>query len=122
MARKSSDKKRILLVDDERPIRSIVNALLSQNNYVVVEAQNGLEALALFKTQQFDLVITDADMPEMSADQLVLEIKALAPTQPVILMTAHRTNVPGLETLPNVILDKPFPLETLNAAVASLLV
>src|SRR5215831_2352933 len=97
MARKSSDKKRILLVEDERPIRSILNVLLSQNDYIVVEAQNGLEALALFTTQQFDLVITDSDMPEMSGDQLVLEIKAVAPTQPIILMTANRVSASGLE-------------------------
>ena len=122
MARKSSDKKRILLVEDEKPIRSILSVLLSQNDYMVVEAQNGLEALALFKTEQFDLVITDSDMPEMSGDQLVLEIKAVAPTQPVILMTANRVSAPGLDNLPNVILDKPFPLETLHAAVTSLLV
>jgi len=122
MARKSSDKKRILLVEDEKPIRSILSVLLSQNDYIVVEAQNGLEALALFKTEPFDLVITDSDMPEMSGDQLVLEIKAQAPTQPVILMTANRVSAPGLENLPNVILDKPFPLETLHAAVTSLLV
>jgi DNA-binding response OmpR family regulator len=123
MARKSSDKKRILLVDDERPIRNIVTALLSQNNYTVVEATNGLEALALFKKEQFDLVITDSDMPEMSGDQLVLEIRELDPTQRVILMTANRSSVAaGLANLPDVILDKPFPLETLNTAVSTLLI
>jgi len=121
MARKGADKKRILLVDDEQPIRNILKVVLGQSNHVIVEARNGIEALALFKQGEFDLVITDLDMPEMPGDQLVMEIKDLAPSQLIILMTAHRGGLLGVEQLLDVILDKPFPLDTLRAAVTTLL-
>jgi len=121
MARNGVDKKRILLVDDEQPIRNIVKVVLGQSNHVIVEARNGIEALALFQQGEFDLVITDLDMPEMPGDQLMVKIKDLAPSQLIILMTAHRGSLPGMEKLPDVILDKPFPLDTLRAAVTTLL-
>ena len=121
MAGRTISQKRILLVEDDPPIRNLIRMVLAQGNHIVVEAQNGEEALATFKRQPFDLVVTDLDMPEMGGDQLVLEIKRLIPQQPIILMTADRGGLQGIDQVPNVILDKPFPLQSLHTAIASLL-
>ena len=121
MARGSISQKRILLVEDDPPIRNLIRTALLQGEHVVVEAQNGLEALALFRKQPFDLVVTDFDLPEMPGDRLVLEIKKLMPSQPIILMTADRAGMTGIDQVPNIVLDKPFPLQSLHAAVAELL-
>lgn len=121
MARGTISQKRILLVEDDLPIRNLLKVVLLQGDHTVVEARNGLEALALFKGQQFDLVVTDLDMPGMRGDLLVLEIKRLMPEQPIILMTADRGSLQGIEQVPNMILDKPFPMQRLHSAVASLL-
>ena len=120
MARGTAFGKRILLVEDDLPIRNLLKVVLAQDGNVVVEAQNGLEALALFKTQQFDLVVTDFDMPEMPGDRLVLAIKQLMPSQPIILMTADRSSLREVEHVPNLVLDKPFPLQRLHSAIADL--
>jgi CheY-like chemotaxis protein len=122
MARNDADAKLILLVEDEAPIRSILRSVLCQGGHVVVEARNGAEALALFKKDHFDLVLTDLEMPEMTGDRLIFEIKELDPFQPIILMTAHRSGLQLMEDIPNAILDKPFPLELLHTAVTTLLV
>jgi CheY-like chemotaxis protein len=121
MAGRTVTQKRILLVEDDPPIRNLIRMVLDQGNHAVVEARNGQEALAMFKQQPFDLVVTDLDMPEMPGDQLVVEIKRLMPQQPIILMTADRGGLQGIDQVPNVILDKPFPMQTLHTAIASLL-
>ena len=121
MAGRNISQKRILLVEDDPPIRNLIRMVLSQGNHIVVEAENGMEALAMFERQPFDLVVTDQDMPEMPGDRLVLAIKRLMPQQPIILMTADRGGLQGIEQVPNLILDKPFPIQTLHTAVASLL-
>jgi YesN/AraC family two-component response regulator len=54
----------------------------------VSEAANGSEAVALFVTEEFDVVITDYDMPEMAGDELVANIRTLSPDQPIVLITA----------------------------------
>jgi DNA-binding response OmpR family regulator len=121
MARATALRKRILLVEDDPPIRNLIRMVLAEGQHTVVEAENGLEALAMFKQQRFDLVLTDVDMPQMPGDQLALEIKRLIPSQPIILMTADRGGVQGIDLASTLILDKPFPLQTLHTAVTDLL-
>ena len=58
-------RKRILLVDDQRPVRDAISLLLRLDGHAVVVAGNGVEALGLFKPDSFDLVITDFEMPLM---------------------------------------------------------
>ena len=121
MARTTVLRKRILLVEDDPPIRNLIRMVLAEGQHTVVEAENGLEALAMFKQQPFDLVLTDVDMPQMPGDQLAIEIKRLIPSQPIILMTADRGGVQGIDLAAILILDKPFPLQTLHRAVTDLL-
>lgn len=68
--------KRILLVDDEEETRNVFDMALRSGGYEVVTASNGKEALDLIKTQQFDLILLDQMMPDMSGNETLRAIKA----------------------------------------------
>lgn len=108
--------KRILLVDDEPGIRGAFSLMLSLDDHIVTEANNGVEALSLFEPGRFDLIITDLDMPVMQGNQLAVRVKKAAPRQPILMITAYAERV-GVENPVDVILSKPFTLEDLRQAI-----
>jgi two-component system chemotaxis response regulator CheY len=69
--------KSILVVDDTRSMRKMVAAVLAGAGYEVAEAGDGVEALELAATRQFDLVVTDHNMPRMDGVTLVRELRQL---------------------------------------------
>ncbi len=98
--------------------------LLSLDGFEVVTAANGVEALNLFGAGQFDLVITDYNMPAMKGDALAAAIKFRNPAQPIIMVTAYVEQLTQTETpLPGVdaLLSKPFKLEQLRSTVSEVL-
>ena len=70
--------KRILLVDDEGLMRQSIKSFLTQEDHVVVEANNGAEAFALFTKSKFDVVVTDCVMPFVTGDELAARIRKIA--------------------------------------------
>jgi signal transduction histidine kinase/ActR/RegA family two-component response regulator len=90
-AAKSGGSERILLVDDERQIIDMEKQLLEKLGYRVTVQTSGAEALDTFGAQpdQFDLVITDMTMPQMTGDQLARRIWEIRPGIPVILCTGY---------------------------------
>jgi two-component system response regulator PilR (NtrC family) len=84
-------KTRILVVDDERSMREMLSILLEREGYEAVEAKNGQEALQIFETSIFDLVISDIHMPGINGIELLSRIKTLAPEVPVLMITAFAT-------------------------------
>ena len=84
-----NNKKRILLVDDEENARTALAKILSREEYEVVSAGNGFEALELLKNTQVDLIITDINMPEMNGMSFLREINQLYPGSNVIMVTAY---------------------------------
>src|SRR5579859_635115 len=80
--------RRILIVEDQEPVRKALRMLLELDEHQVTEATNGLEALNLFTTGSFDLVITDFEMPLMKGNELALSLKLLAPSLPILMITA----------------------------------
>ena len=87
--------KRILLVDDEESIVKIGNQILKRLGYEVESTTNPVEALNLFRSKpdQFDLVITDLEMPKLTGDELVQEILKLRPHMPVIFSTGFSERI-----------------------------
>ncbi|MEN8241484.1 MAG: response regulator [Chloroflexota bacterium] len=83
--------KRILVVDDEEQVRFVVSESLKAlgNNLEIRTAENGTQALELFKEESFDLVITDLKMPGMDGFKLTESIKTINPKTAVIWMTAY---------------------------------
>jgi two-component system cell cycle sensor histidine kinase/response regulator CckA len=112
--------KRILLVDDERLVRESIGRLLSRDEHTVVEVNNGVEALALFRRGQFDLVLTDYEIPFMKGSELAARIKQMAPAQPILMITGYR-KLRGPDNPVDAVLNKPVDLDQLRAAMAQVL-
>jgi len=79
----------ILLVDDEEGIRKVLRIVLSDMGYHVLTAQNGVEAMRLFKDEKPPIVLTDIKMPEMDGIELLRRIKKAKPDTEVIMITGH---------------------------------
>jgi DNA-binding NtrC family response regulator len=79
--------KRILLVDDEEAIRSMISVVLKADDREFVEAANGSEAQELLSASSFDLVISDVIMPDCDGIELVMSIRHKHPDLPVIIMS-----------------------------------
>ena len=88
----NNNLKRILVVDDNDEIRYMVSKILSRMGYEVLSANSGTNGLNLFMKNQFDLVITDFDMPGIDGWNLAFHIKENSPSTLVILMTGADKN------------------------------
>lgn len=113
--------KRILLVDDERWVRECIKRLLALDAHQITEASNGPEAVALFAEGLFDVVITDYDMPKMTGDELVNQIRNQAPRQPILMITACAEQFGRNQNPANAVLGKPFGIEELRQMLVNLL-
>ena len=114
-------QKRILVVDDEPLVCDAVKMMLEFDDHVVQTAGNGKEALALLEKHQFDVVITDFQMPLMKGDELAAAIKTLNPKQPVVMITAYAEMLQASGnplTGVDFMISKPFLLENLREAIA----
>ncbi|HEY1788077.1 MAG TPA: response regulator [Verrucomicrobiae bacterium] len=116
-----SRQKHILIVDDEPLVCRSVQILLEAEGYVVEQAQNGAEALAMYEANKFDLVFTDYLMPRMKGDKLAEAIKRISPEQPIVMLTAfpeklQSSDCPlgGVDSF----ICKPFDLNNLQTAIA----
>lgn len=77
----------VLLVDDEQGIRISLSKILMRTGYDVATASNAREALEQLEKQDFDVVVSDIIMPQMSGLELLQEVRATRPLLPVILLT-----------------------------------
>ena len=114
-------KRNILVVDDEPLVCDAVKMMLDFDGHVVATANNGKDALALFEQSKFDLIITDFEMPGMKGDELAAAIKARAPKQPVVMITAYSEMLQASGnplTGVDFVISKPFLLENLREAIA----
>jgi CheY-like chemotaxis protein len=114
-------RKRILIAEDDLGARESLKLLLQIDRHEVIEATNGREALDLFTRQRFDLVIVDYAMPEMQGNELALNIKRIAPAQPIIMVTAYFEKLVDSGMQVDAVLSKPFAIDELRQAIAKLL-
>lgn len=118
------DKSKILVVDDESRMRKLVRDFLVKNNYEVVEASDGEEALDLFfEKNDIDLVILDVMMPKMDGWQVCREIRSYSKA-PIIMLTAkadERDELLGFELGVDEYISKPFSPKILVARVEAIL-
>jgi DNA-binding response OmpR family regulator len=112
--------KRLLLVEDDRGFREMLKAALSVHPYTIVEANNGAEALGLFRHGGFDLVMTDFELPFLKGNELATRIKQLAPRQPILMITGHGKR-PGPDNPVDAVLNKPLDFGQLRTVMARLL-
>jgi len=90
----------VLVVDDLTSDRLLAETyLLEHTECLVRQAADGLEALEKIETEPPDLVLTDLQMPEMDGLQLVREVRSRYPHIPVVLMTAHGSEMLAVDAL-----------------------
>ena len=84
-----SKQPHILVADDERSIRLMLETGLTLNGFQVTAVRNGREALEAMKTGEFDAVLSDIYMPDLGGLELVDSLRAADATLPIVLMTAQ---------------------------------
>ncbi|MBT3184957.1 MAG: sigma-54-dependent Fis family transcriptional regulator [Nitrospina sp.] len=87
----NNSSKKILIVDDESEMRIALETTLKREDYQLVCAEDGKQALDLFEDDAFDLVLTDVRMPKLSGLELLRAVKERSPKIPVVMMTAYGT-------------------------------
>jgi PAS domain S-box-containing protein len=115
---------RILLIDDDQSVQEAVSTMLSMMGNQVTVASSGEEGLALCRSGEYDLVITDLGMPGMSGDEVIKAVKAEWPQKPVILLTGWGTMLDlenGTPQGADAVLSKPVSYVELKMAVGEVL-
>lgn len=114
---------RVLIVDDDEKLRTVLRRSLTYEGYCVVGASNGWEALQECADDPPDLMILDWMMPDMDGIEVCRRVR-LESSMPILMLTAKdsvRDRVQGLERGADDYLVKPFALEELLARVKALL-
>ena len=111
---------RLLVVDDEKMVRSVTAKLLRLKGHTVEEAESGFHALDLLADHPFDLVVTDLGMPEMSGSELAYRVRQHHPNLPILLLTGH-TDAEDQSEHVDVVVKKPFQVDALEQTIQRLL-
>ncbi|MBO9675319.1 MAG: response regulator transcription factor [Sphingobacteriaceae bacterium] len=115
---------KIGIAEDDPKIAGLLKSALEENDYEVLTVANGIDALELFLSQNFNLLIIDVMMPGLNGLQLCKHIREKAVHIPILMLTALGTvddKVTGLEAGADDYLVKPFHLKEFLARVAALL-
>jgi DNA-binding NtrC family response regulator len=110
--------QRILLVDDDEDMRSLLADVLTDEGFTVDQAANGAEALVLLHRETFAAILLDKRMPGLSGMDLLPGLRVVCPDTPVIVITAFgdaRTAAEGAARGAFGLLCKPFRMDDLRA-------
>jgi twitching motility two-component system response regulator PilH len=117
------DTQSILLVDDDRSLRSLLATALMERGFAVLEASNGFSALRLARRHQPAAIVLDLLLPEVSGQAVLDELKRDPLTRdiPVVVMSGHPELLrKGWQTGADAVYPKPFDPETLEDEVVRL--
>jgi two-component system KDP operon response regulator KdpE len=115
---------RILVIDDEPPIRKLLRVGLSAHGYQIVEASNGKMALDLLSEQAPDLVILDLGLPDMAGHELLRTIRARNDSVPIVVLSSRDDEtgkVQALDSGADDYVTKPFGMDELLARMRAAL-
>jgi two-component system, OmpR family, copper resistance phosphate regulon response regulator CusR len=118
------DEIKILLVEDEKKIADSLKKGLSEENYIVEVAYDGIAGRKLFENQHFDLVILDINLPGMSGFALCKKIRNRNPGIPVVMLTALSATddkIEGFDAGADDYIVKPFDFKELLVRIRALL-
>jgi len=115
--------RKILVVDNDEKLLSIILEYLQLCHYQVTTAATGLDALRLLRSENYHVLLTDIVMPDISGLGLIEISRKEFPGLPVIAMTGYGKQVRDLTTerSPDYYLEKPFNLNELSKAIESVL-
>jgi two-component system OmpR family response regulator len=115
---------RILLVDDETKLRESVAEGLRLEDWEVVTAATGADALARLRGGEFDLILLDWMLPDADGMEVLRRVRALRPKLPVLMITArigHADQITAFQTGATDYLTKPFAFDDLIARSRALM-
>lgn len=115
---------RILVVEDEAPLRKVIAEKLKKEHYSVDDCGDGAEALDCLLCAEYDAVILDIMLPQVNGLEVLRRLRAKGNTTPVLLLTAKDTiedRVTGLDAGADDYLIKPFSFEELTARIRVML-
>ncbi len=117
---------RILVVDDEEPLRTLVARGLTMDGHFCMTAADGAEALDTLIAEggHFDLLLTDIRMPLMDGIALALAAKQAFPDLPIMLMTGYaeqRERARSLDAIVEEVMTKPFTIAELRSTVLNVI-
>lgn len=115
---------KILVVDDEEPIRTLVSKIVAKDGHEIMEAENGMHACKSFQNVDIDLIITDLVMPEQNGIEMIIQLKKTHPNVKVIAISGG-SGFSGQIDLLSVakllgakhIIKKPFTVDQIREAV-----
>src|SRR3954447_8686247 len=110
---------RILLVDDEQPIQTLLSFPLQRDGYEVIAVSDGQEALSRFSEQPFDLVVLDLVLPKVDGLEVCRHLRARSAV-PIIMLTAKSEEIDkvlGLELGADDYITKPFSMREFRSRV-----
>lgn len=117
------NKRRILVVDDNKSTLKVINAILTQENYAVYTASEPLDAIELIKKETVHLIMLDLKMPGMDGIELYKRIKEIDSSVAVIIMTAYGTVESAVEAMKLGIdnyLQKPLNFDELKLTIGKI--
>tara|TARA_B100001287_G_scaffold112211_1_gene94532 strand:+ start:1513 stop:2679 length:1167 start_codon:yes stop_codon:yes gene_type:complete len=112
--------KKILIIDDERAIRSTLKEILEFEKYYVEDAENGLKGIELAKQNDYDLIFCDIKMPKMDGLNFLEKIKSYEIKCPIIMISGHGSIDTAVKTLKEGAYDyiqKPLDLNRILTSV-----
>ena len=115
---------KVLIAEDEKPIREGLIDLLEAEGYKAVPAENGLKAVEIYRSENIDLAILDIMMPEMSGYDVCREIRKNDDLLPIIFLTAKEEEIDkvvGLELGADDYIVKPFGVRELLARIKTVM-
>ena len=117
---------RILVVDDQLVMRELVKTTLATMNHEVTTAEDGVPALEIARTNEFDLVITDINMPIMNGISLVSKLRRISHMEnvPILMLTTESSDFKKEKSKrmgANGWIQKPFTPDRLTKAVSTML-
>lgn len=118
----TTSRIRVLLVDDEAAIRRALRTPLNELGFETVEVSRGEEALHLVRTDSFDVVLLDIQMPGIGGMKTLTRLRALAPRLPILMLTvqdSEEQKVEALECGADDYITKPFSIRECIARIRS---
>lgn len=114
---------KILIVEDDGPIRNLISTALQTNQYKYEHAVNGNNALLLMSTHHYDIVLLDLGLPDIDGIEIIKQFRTFSMT-PIIVVSARANDddkIKALDSGADDYLTKPFSVEELLARVRSTL-
>lgn len=114
-------RPRILLVEDDKPVRSLISNTLDLNDYSYIAAVNGKEALKFSTSQKADIMLLDLGLPDMDGTEIIQKVRSWS-QMPIIVISARseeEDKIQALDAGADDYLTKPFSVEELLARLRS---